>query len=75
MLVLNLLLLLNHMICMLITLERAMGEITRGTSSLHSLVLVSYLSFGLSLAFHFVFRVMVLAIGFLLDFFVLAFSS
>jgi hypothetical protein len=56
---------------MLVTLKRAMGEIastTRGTSSLHSLVLASYLSFDLSLAFPFVFRVMVPTIGFLLDF-------
>ncbi len=43
--------------------------VTRGTSSLLSSVLVGWVSFGFSLAFLFVFRVMVPAINFLLEFF------
>ncbi len=39
----------------------------KGTDSLPSLVLAGCMFFDLSLAFHFVFHVMVLAIRFLLD--------
>ncbi len=63
--------LLDFTICMLMTLERPQVRYLptmRGTDSLPSLVLAGWTFFGLSLAFHFVFRVMVLAIGVLLDF-------
>jgi hypothetical protein len=52
-------------------IREVVGEIvstTRGTSSLPSLVLIGCVSFGLSLAFPFVFGVMVLAIRFFFDF-------